>query len=49
MSSVPNADWANWSERIYNYGMSKKGSIPIYNYVHGCLETDSMFVVHALY
>ena len=49
MSSVPNADWANWSERIYNYGMSKKDSIPIYNYVHGCLETDSMFVAHALY
>lgn len=49
MGSVPNANWEHWNERIYNYGMSLRGVIPIYNYIHGCLETDSMFVAHALH
>lgn len=49
ISSVPKFDWENWSLPQYSYGMSKKITMPIYNYVHGVLETDAMFSVQALY
>lgn len=44
ISSVPNYTWNDWNE-IGNYGQENKGSIPIYNKVHGTLETDGMFSV----
>lgn len=49
MSSVPNPNWDKWQSAQYSYGMSKHTEVPIYNYVHGTLETDSMFSVHAKY
>lgn len=44
LSSVPNYNWSGWTE-IGNYGQENKGSIPIYNKVHGTLETDGMLSV----
>lgn len=44
LSSVPNYNWSGWKE-IGNYGQENKGSIPIYNKVHGTLETDGMLSV----
>lgn len=49
ISSAPKFDWENWSLPQYSYGMTKKIDTPIYNYVHGVLETDAMFSVQALY
>ena len=42
--SVPNYNWLGWEE-IGNYGQENRGSIPIYNKVHGTLETDGMLSV----
>lgn len=44
MTSTPNYYWNEWSE-IGNYGQENRGSIPIYNKVHGTLETDGMLSV----
>lgn len=44
ITSIPNYYWNEWSE-IGNYGQENKGSIPIYNKVHGTLETDGMLSV----
>lgn len=44
LSSVPNYNWSGWTE-IGNYGQENKDSIPIYNKVHGTLETDGMLSV----
>lgn len=44
LSSVPNYNWSGWAE-IGNYGQENKGNIPIYNKVHGTLETDGMLSV----
>lgn len=49
ISSVPNAMWDKWDDTRYSYGMTKKRYLPIYNHVHGVLETDAMFSVQALY
>ena len=42
ISSEPNSGWSGWDE-IGTYGQSQRISIPIYNKVHGTLETDGMF------
>ena len=44
MTSTPNYYWNEWSE-IGNYGQENRGNIPIYNKVHGTLETDGMLSV----
>ena len=49
ISSKPNYAWSNWSKQAYKYGMTAVRNTPIYNYVHGVLETDAMFSVQALY
>lgn len=49
ISSVPNASWDKWDQAQYSYGMTMRRHVPIYNYVHGVLETDAMFSVQALY
>ena len=49
ISSTPNALWDKWSSDAYKYGMNKARNTPIYNYVHGVLETDAMFSVQALW
>ena len=49
ISSTPNALWEKWSSDAYKYGMNKARNTPIYNYVHGVLETDAMFSVQALW
>ena len=48
MSSSPNSGWSGWSE-IGTYGQPNIASIPIYNQVHGTLETDGMFSVLPLW
>jgi hypothetical protein len=42
ISSEPDSGWSGWSE-IGTYGQSHVTQIPIYNKVHGTLETDGMF------
>ena len=49
IGSVPNVNWENWQLDQYSYGMSKHDIVPIYNYIHGTLETDAMFSVWAKY
>ena len=49
IGSVPNVNWENWQLDQYSYGMSKHDIVPIYNYIHGVLETDAMFSVWAKY
>ena len=44
IGSVPDADWSGWTE-IGTYGQFNRASIPIYNKVHGTLETDGMLSV----
>lgn len=44
MGSVPDANWNGWTE-IGTYGQFNRASIPIYNKVHGTLETDGMLSV----
>lgn len=42
ISSAQNSSWSGWRE-IGTYGQSHVASIPIYNKVHGTIETDGMF------
>ena len=49
IGSVPNVKWENWQLDQYSYGMSKHDIVPIYNYIHGTLESDAMFSVWAKY
>ena len=49
IGSVPNVNWEKWQLDQYSYGMSKHDNVPIYNYIHGTLETDAMFSVWAKY
>ena len=48
ISSVPNTAWPGWQE-IGTYGQTNIQSIPIYNKVHGTLETDGMLSVLPLW
>ena len=48
ISSAQNASWSGWRE-IGTYGQSHIADIPIYNKVHGTLETDGMFSVIPLW
>lgn len=49
IASAPNKHWEKWQSAQYSYGMSRHSEVPIYNYIHGTLETDAMFSVHAKY
>ena len=44
IGSVPDPNWSGWTE-IGTYGQFNRGAIPIYNKVHGTLETDGMLSV----
>ena len=48
ISSVPYSGWSGWTE-IGTYGQENKASIPIYNKVHGTIETDGMISVLPLW
>lgn len=48
MSSIANQDWSGWQE-IGTYGQSRTHVIPIYNKVHGTIETDGMVSVIPLW
>lgn len=48
ISSVPNSAWDGWTE-IGTYGQPNISQIPVYNKVHGTLETDGMFSVLPLW
>lgn len=48
ISSVPYSGWSGWTE-IGTYGQENKASIPIYNKVHGTIETDGMVSVLPLW
>ena len=48
ISSEPYSGWSGWRE-IGTYGQSKGTQIPIYNKVHGTLETDGMFSAKPLW
>lgn len=43
MGSPINTSWPNWQYPQYSYGTSP-AKVPIYNNIHGPLETDAMFV-----
>lgn len=44
LGSVPDSSWSGWAE-IGTYGQFNRSLIPIYNKVHGTLETDGMLSV----
>ena len=48
ISSEPYSSWSGWSE-IGTYGQSNIATIPIYNKVHGTIETDGMVSVFPLW
>lgn len=48
ISSEPYSSWSGWSE-IGTYGQSNVATIPIYNKVHGTIETDGMVSVFPLW
>lgn len=48
ISSSPYSMWTGWNE-IGTYGQTNKTTIPIYNKVHGTLETDGMFSAFPLW
>ena len=48
ISSEPYSAWSGWSE-IGTYGQSNVATIPIYNKVHGTIETDGMVSVFPLW
>lgn len=48
MSSMPFPRWSGWSE-IGTYGQTNVSAIPIYNKVHGTIETDGMVSVLPLW
>ena len=44
ISSIANQNWSGWTE-IGSYGQNRPTVIPIYNKVHGTIETDGMMSV----
>ena len=48
ISSIANQNWSGWTD-IGSYGQNRPTVIPIYNKVHGTLETDGMMSVIPLW
>ena len=48
MGSVPDINWPGWQE-IGTYGQNRGTVVPVYNKVHGTLETDGMMSVLPIY